>query len=253
MDAHRRSDRYFILFSPPPGSDHPPHNSHSISTGGGGGGGSAGLVLSTGDLDSNELQEDDIFSTSAGGGSGDSGSGSEPKPIMISRTRSMTNPGGGGGGGGSHRRHISHPEQPSGILGLLHEKPASASTTSLHRKATIASATTATARMIPAPKLKVKEEFSVHCKSAPMNIPVGPPRKPRGKSWLAGGGAEEEEDEEFTNTGPEMLPPHEIVARKEANTPLTSSSCFEGIGRTLKGRDLRMVRNAVWRQTGFLD
>ncbi|PWA74521.1 Senescence regulator [Artemisia annua] len=26
-----------------------------------------------------------------------------------------------------------------------------------------------------------------------------------------------------------------------------------GAGRTLKGRDLRLVRNAVWRKTGFLD
>ncbi|CAN1134000.1 hypothetical protein LINPERPRIM_LOCUS16353 [Linum perenne] len=28
---------------------------------------------------------------------------------------------------------------------------------------------------------------------------------------------------------------------------------MEGAGRTLKGRDLRQVRNAVFRQTGFLD
>jgi hypothetical protein len=28
---------------------------------------------------------------------------------------------------------------------------------------------------------------------------------------------------------------------------------LEGVGRTLKGRDLRQVRNAIWRQTGFLD
>jgi hypothetical protein len=28
---------------------------------------------------------------------------------------------------------------------------------------------------------------------------------------------------------------------------------MEGAGRTLKGRDLRRMRNAVWRTTGFLD
>jgi hypothetical protein len=28
---------------------------------------------------------------------------------------------------------------------------------------------------------------------------------------------------------------------------------LEGAGRTLKGRDLRQVRNAVWRKTGLLD
>ncbi|CAI0462577.1 unnamed protein product [Linum tenue] len=47
-----------------------------------------------------------------------------------------------------------------------------------------------------------------------------------------------------------MLPPHEIVARGWMQS---SSSMLEGVGRTLKGRDLRQVRNAVFRQTGFLD
>lgn len=51
----------------------------------------------------------------------------------------------------------------------------------------------------------------------------------------------------------EMLPPHEIVARGSALTPNTTFSMLEGAGRTLKGRDLRQVRNAVFRQTGFLD
>lgn len=51
----------------------------------------------------------------------------------------------------------------------------------------------------------------------------------------------------------EMLPPHEIVARASGVSHKTTSSVLEGIGRTLKGRDLRQVRNAVWRQTGFLD
>nr|GMC96448.1 Chaperone protein like [Ipomoea batatas] len=30
-------------------------------------------------------------------------------------------------------------------------------------------------------------------------------------------------------------------------------SVFEGVGRTLKGRDLRRVRNAVFQKTGFID
>ena len=51
----------------------------------------------------------------------------------------------------------------------------------------------------------------------------------------------------------EMLPPHEIVARSLAQSPMLACSVLEGVGRTLKGRDLRQVRNAVWRQTGFLD
>ncbi|CAN4121319.1 unnamed protein product [Withania somnifera] len=50
----------------------------------------------------------------------------------------------------------------------------------------------------------------------------------------------------------EMLPPHEIVARGSARSPKTTFSMLEGAGRTLKGRDLRRVRNAIFRQTGFL-
>ncbi|CAA6656363.1 unnamed protein product [Spirodela intermedia] len=43
--------------------------------------------------------------------------------------------------------------------------------------------------------------------------------------------------------------PHLIVARSHS----TTFSVFEGVGRTLKGRDLRRVRNAVFQKTGFLE
>ena len=42
--------------------------------------------------------------------------------------------------------------------------------------------------------------------------------------------------------------PHEIVAHRQGSIMF---SVLEGIGRTLKGRDLTNVRNAVWRITGF--
>ncbi|KAK1421141.1 hypothetical protein QVD17_23262 [Tagetes erecta] len=45
----------------------------------------------------------------------------------------------------------------------------------------------------------------------------------------------------------DMLPPHEYLAR----TRIASFSVHEGVGRTLKGRDLSRVRNAIWKQTGF--
>nr|KYP62780.1 hypothetical protein KK1_017331 [Cajanus cajan] len=32
---------------------------------------------------------------------------------------------------------------------------------------------------------------------------------------------------------------------------LVANSVFEGVGRTLKGRDMSRVRDAVWNQTGF--
>ncbi|XP_019101908.1 PREDICTED: uncharacterized protein LOC104779736 [Camelina sativa] len=61
-----------------------------------------------------------------------------------------------------------------------------------------------------------------------------------------------DDDEEEEEEG-EMLPPHEIVARSLAQSSLLSCSVLEGAGRTLKGRDLRQVRNAVFRRTGFID
>ncbi|KAH7280494.1 hypothetical protein KP509_37G070400 [Ceratopteris richardii] len=53
----------------------------------------------------------------------------------------------------------------------------------------------------------------------------------------------------------ERLPPHEVVAREWAETTSGGGSAFslcEGVGRTLKGRDLCRVRNAILKQTGFI-
>ncbi|ESQ55163.1 hypothetical protein EUTSA_v10026386mg [Eutrema salsugineum] len=47
----------------------------------------------------------------------------------------------------------------------------------------------------------------------------------------------------------EMVPPHEYVARSRHVDG--GSSVFLGVGRSLKGRDMRRVRDAVWSQTGF--
>ncbi|XP_047317628.1 uncharacterized protein LOC124921067 [Impatiens glandulifera] len=51
----------------------------------------------------------------------------------------------------------------------------------------------------------------------------------------------------------EMIPPHEFIARKLSRTQISSFSMCEGAGRTLKGRDLSKVRNAVLTKTGFLE
>ncbi|PSR92843.1 Senescence regulator S40 protein [Actinidia chinensis var. chinensis] len=45
------------------------------------------------------------------------------------------------------------------------------------------------------------------------------------------------------------VPPHEYLARRRTS----SFSMHEGVGRTLKGRDLSRVRNAIWKQIGFED
>ncbi|KAF8031441.1 hypothetical protein BT93_D0603 [Corymbia citriodora subsp. variegata] len=55
-------------------------------------------------------------------------------------------------------------------------------------------------------------------------------------------------DDTFDDGGDaEMMPPHEYLARKGA----AATSVCEGVGRTLKGRDARRIRDAVWSRTGF--
>ncbi|KAE8646053.1 hypothetical protein Csa_016442 [Cucumis sativus] len=49
------------------------------------------------------------------------------------------------------------------------------------------------------------------------------------------------------------VPPHELIAKRLARAQISSFSVFEGAGRTLKGRDLSKVRNAVLTKTGFLE
>ncbi|KAI4373596.1 hypothetical protein MLD38_011706 [Melastoma candidum] len=88
-----------------------------------------------------------------------------------------------------------------------------------------------------------------HSSSAPVNVPVLPVSRRRGDGGCGGfvddapDEVEEEEEDEV------MRPPHEIVSRRSERL---ACSVLEGAGRTLKGRDLKRVRNAVWRQTGFL-
>ncbi|KAL3850868.1 hypothetical protein ACJIZ3_012750 [Penstemon smallii] len=54
----------------------------------------------------------------------------------------------------------------------------------------------------------------------------------------------------FNDNDSELVPPHEYLAREYARK-IAANSVFEGVGRTLKGRDLSRVRDAVWSQTGF--
>ncbi|BAT85713.1 hypothetical protein VIGAN_04329000 [Vigna angularis var. angularis] len=56
-------------------------------------------------------------------------------------------------------------------------------------------------------------------------------------------------DDDDDDGGGERVPPHEYLARNRG----ASLSVHEGKGRTLKGRDLRSVRNAIWKKIGFED
>ncbi|KAI9077143.1 hypothetical protein K1719_040965 [Acacia pycnantha] len=74
--------------------------------------------------------------------------------------------------------------------------------------------------------------------SLPINIPDWSKyRQNRGREEVA------------EDVGDVMVPPHEFLAK----TRRASMSVQEGIGRTLKGRDLRRLRNSVWAKTGFQD
>ncbi|KAF0933351.1 hypothetical protein E2562_017973 [Oryza meyeriana var. granulata] len=140
----------------------------------------------------------------------------------------------------------------------------------LRRKATIAAAEAAAssaqnqsppsaARAIPSvPRTREQHPGVPYHQSAPVKVPVRPP-PPRRSGWdhlagIPGDGYDDEED--LLRGDAAMLPPHEMVARASAGgfgAPVKPSSMLEGVGRTLKGRDLRRVRDAVLRQTGFLD
>ncbi|QCE05965.1 uncharacterized protein LOC114190429 [Vigna unguiculata] len=98
--------------------------------------------------------------------------------------------------------------------------------------------------------------------SLPVNIPdwskiLKEDYKDHNPRWES---EDEDEDDNFGGCGDEpnqgqqglrniRVPPHEYLARTRG----ASLSVHEGIGRTLKGRDLRSVRNAIWKKVGFED
>ncbi|XVF03848.1 hypothetical protein REPUB_Repub05bG0028400 [Reevesia pubescens] len=65
--------------------------------------------------------------------------------------------------------------------------------------------------------------------------------------------SKEEDDDDDDGEFNSKVPPHEILARRLARNQISPFSVFEGVGRKLKGRDLRKVRNAVLTKTGFLE
>ncbi|GLT94737.1 hypothetical protein SLE2022_124640 [Rubroshorea leprosula] len=145
----------------------------------------------------------------------------------------------------SNRRQIF--AHNSGILAALSETKRYEV---LYRKPIIP-LTTRMGTSIPRPPLQEREWLSgtrkLQQQSAPVNVPLlsMAVARERNKKFL-----EVDNDDDRDE---EMLPPHEMVARGSGMSPKTTFSVLEGAGRTLKGRDLRQVRNAVWRKTGFLD
>lgn len=193
-----------------------------------------------------ELHEDEVFWTgadfSAASSSPKAAAGGGSKPVLRLSPSSPSSP----------RTFRGLAEKNFGILAALPEEERNQTlrkssslkpnpSSSIASTSSSPSSTAAAARMIPAvPKQKPADIPLLH-QSAPVNVPVVPRRR---QQQPADGAYDYDEEDE-------MLPPHEMVARK--HTPATTFSVLEGAGRTLKGRDLRRVRNAVWRQTGFMD
>ncbi|KAE8659757.1 hypothetical protein F3Y22_tig00116962pilonHSYRG01028 [Hibiscus syriacus] len=83
--------------------------------------------------------------------------------------------------------------------------------------------------------------------SAPVNVPDWSKiYRVNSVEWVHGS------DDGLDDGDSEMVPPHEYLARVYAQSKKSNgASVFEGVGRTLKGRDMSRVRDAVWSQTGF--
>ncbi|KAE8817622.1 hypothetical protein D1007_04725 [Hordeum vulgare] len=83
--------------------------------------------------------------------------------------------------------------------------------------------------------------------SAPMGIPVM--IRPAATMYQGSWARRYHSDDGTAST---FVAPHEMVARRRCASEEERSVCV-GQGRTLKGRDLRSVRTAVLRMTGFLE
>ncbi|KAF8407208.1 hypothetical protein HHK36_006335 [Tetracentron sinense] len=111
-------------------------------------------------------------------------------------------------------------------------------------------------KLIPSSRISKKSvkkmENGENAASLPVNIPdwskiLGENFRDSRRTESDGDVDEDDEDRK--------IPPHEFLARQfgRRTTQIASFSVHEGIGRTLKGRDLSKVRNAIWKRTGFED
>ncbi|MCE5166289.1 hypothetical protein HAX54_016953 [Datura stramonium] len=123
------------------------------------------------------------------------------------------------------------------------------------------------AKMVPRSNKSSIQEPKITQHSAPVNIPdwskiYGTSWKKT--SWCDGGNdgdsngkgynfVNDDDDEDGDDDEGAMMPPHEWIAKKLERSKISSFSVCEGVGRTLKGRDLSRVRNAILSKTGFLE
>ncbi|CAK9141312.1 unnamed protein product [Ilex paraguariensis] len=171
-----------------------------------------------------ELNEDDVFWT---GDFAESNHHSSPS--------SSTN--------SNHHRH-QHIKN-FGILAALPETERAVFNHKASVSPSSSSSSTSSSRLIPTiPKRPpLDRQSSLRFQSAPVNVPV------TSEAMLRNRRVREFDDiaDDVDDNNGDMLPPHEVVGSRQS--PMLACSVLEGVGRTLKGRDMRQVRNAIWRQT----
>ncbi|KAF8100451.1 hypothetical protein N665_0224s0034 [Sinapis alba] len=95
---------------------------------------------------------------------------------------------------------------------------------------------------------------AVAAKSLPMNVPdwskiLREDHRDNHRRRIEDDDGDSEDGGDWLDASGGRLPPHEFLAR----TRMASFSVHEGVGRTLKGRDLSRVRNAIFEKIGFQD
>ncbi|XWS28550.1 hypothetical protein CRYUN_Cryun25bG0079700 [Craigia yunnanensis] len=229
------TDRFLGFYPRVPSSDHPFSSSAAAE----------------------ELNEDDIFSSGDFSDNSNASKSAGGLPNSLHQTTSHSS---------SPLNHKPFTQSENfGILAAIrdpsrphcnfYQKPSISTSASSSSSATSASSSSSS-RLIPSIPKPTQERIAIASssssslgrfhQSAPVNVPMLAKTIRRNREF------DDYYDLDVEEEG-EMLPPHEIVARSLAQSPMLACSVLEGEGRTLKGRDLRQVRNAVWRQTGFLD
>ncbi|XP_018626146.1 protein S40-1-like [Nicotiana tomentosiformis] len=117
---------------------------------------------------------------------------------------------------------------------------------------------TAAKIMIPKSNKNSIKEFKIVQHSAPVKIPdwskiYGTSLKKDIGNFVTNNSWESDDQEIEENDEGNIMPPHEWLAKRLGRSQISSFSVCEGVGRTLKGRDLSRVRNAVLTKTGFLE
>ncbi|KAF1882030.1 hypothetical protein Lal_00038673 [Lupinus albus] len=176
--------------------------------------------------DSSELREEDIWSTEEDGDTNVTNGEWEPQAETNGRSISVRS-----------RHRISHePHRQVGGLSLAFEDPVINGT------------------MTPATRIVHQFRSQNDGVSAPRgrhitsSAPVNVPDWSKILRVDSVGSFHEGDDGDFDEDESDMVPPHEYLARSRN---AAANSVFEGVGRTLKGRDMSRVRDAVWSQTGF--